>query len=40
MSSVDKVLRELKSILEKLQKENTTIKISVDKEAGIIKTIY
>ena len=37
MSSVDRVLGELKPILEKLQKENTTIKISVDKEAGLIK---
>ncbi|HEY1211417.1 MAG TPA: hypothetical protein VGE82_00555 [Nitrososphaera sp.] len=37
MSSVDRVLSELKPILQELQKENTTIKISVDKEAGLIK---
>lgn len=37
MSNIDRVLDELKSILEELRKEDTAVKISVDKEAGIIR---
>ena len=37
MSSIDKVLNEIKSILEELQNKGDNMSISVDKEAGVVR---
>jgi hypothetical protein len=37
MSSVDKVLDGLKDVLEELQRQNIIFKVSVDKEASVVR---
>jgi hypothetical protein len=37
MSSIDRVLDELKSILEELQNKGNNTSISIDREAGIVR---
>jgi hypothetical protein len=37
MSSMDRILERLKSILEELRQEDIAVKLNVDKEAGIIR---
>ena len=37
MSSIDRVLDGLKAILEELHKGNTPLKVSVDRDAGIVR---
>jgi len=37
MSSIDRILDAIKAILEELQKQNVFFKVSVDRDAGIVR---
>ncbi|MFL6490149.1 MAG: hypothetical protein ACJ70M_01455 [Nitrososphaera sp.] len=37
MSSIDRILLAIKAILEELQKQNVFFKVSVDRDAGIVR---